>query len=366
MFMMVPKKVLVVGDWRWPWYQEACSRALETLGHKVVRFGWADRLAISTGSGGPSLRGRWLQIQARLQFGPTIWRIRRDLIELAAKEQPDVIFFYNVQMIDPETVFALRRSLPDTVFCQYANDDPFSVKAAPGLWRNFVKSIHCFDLHFAYRPANIVDFRQAGARDVHLLRAYFIPEEDYPVARNDCRPSFRSDVVFAGHYENDGRLDGLLAAASTGLRVTLFGSGWDRPLAAQGQAGTLRNLAPVVPVFGAEYREAICGANVALCFLSTLNRDGYTRRNFQIPAMEVAMLTQRSSELEGMFVENRETAFFRSPDELLKRLTWLIDHEPERKAMAIAGRMRVHNDGHDVVSRMGEMMMVVQEFMNRR
>ena len=34
------KKILIVGDYMWDWYQEACAKALELLGCNVNRFGW--------------------------------------------------------------------------------------------------------------------------------------------------------------------------------------------------------------------------------------------------------------------------------------------------------------------------------------
>ena len=352
--------VLVVGDWQWPWYQEACARALESLGCKVMRFGWNERFKRwLPGRSEPVFRSWWLRIQSRAQSGPAVWRLRRELIQLARDGRPDVIFFYNVQLIDRATIRSIKAVAPSAVLCQYANDNPFSPRAVPGLWRNFLRSIPEFHVHFAYRQSNVEDFRQRGAREVHLLRSYFIPENDFPVPSGERDPRFECDVVFAGHYENDGRVEALETVARAGYRLKLYGGGWAAALPRLASDSPLRGLYPIAPATGADYRQAICGAKVALCFLSAMNCDTYTRRNFQIPAMGVAMLSQRSADLAELFVGDREICFFNSREELLQKLGKLTVDGEYRQQLADAGRRRVWQDEHHVTGRMKQLLEVV-------
>ncbi len=44
-------------------------------------------------------------------------------------------------------------------------------------------------------------------------------------------------------------------------------------------------------------------------FLSKINKDSYTRRNFEIPAMKKVLLSEYSSELSNMFIEDKEMVF---------------------------------------------------------
>lgn len=96
-----------------------------------------------------------------------------------------------------------EKSSARATFVQYANDNPFSAAAKPGLWRHYLTNIPLFDVHLSYRMNNIADYRRHGAISVHLLRSYFIPEEDYPVSQAEIPDRFRCDVVFAGHYEDE-------------------------------------------------------------------------------------------------------------------------------------------------------------------
>lgn len=360
-------RVLVVGDWQWPWYQEACSAALESLGCQVLRFGWNDRFKRWVpGLTEPVFRSWWLRLQSRVQSGPTVWRLRRDLVRIAAQSRPEVMFFYNVQPIDAATVRALKAVVPGVVLCQYANDNPFSAHAVPGLWRNFLRSIPEFHLHFAYRQSNVEEFQKCGAREVHLLRSYFIPEDDFPLAESDRDRRFECDVVFAGHYENDGRLKALEAVIRAGFRLKLFGGGWSAALPRLAEDSPLRALYPISPVTGADYRQAICGAKTALCFLSSMNCDTYTRRSFQIPAMGVAMLSQRTTDLTELFAEGREACFFESTDELLQKLTRLVADKDYNGRIAASGRECVWRDDHHVAGRMKHFLSIVSAFRRAR
>jgi spore maturation protein CgeB len=346
-------RVLLVGDYMWPWYQEACAKALEIHGCKVDRFGWLDDFwEWVTGRSEPVYRSIFHRLQYRFRLGPTVWKVNKRLIRLAKKNEHDIVWFYNVHLISYATVKKMRAILPNAIFCQYANDNPFSRSGKPGFWKNYLKSINYFDMHFTYRHSNIADYQQYGSTNVNLLRAYFIPEVDFPEPLNVIPERYNCDVVFAGHYEDDGRIQLLEAICKAGYKLNLFGGGWNAALPKLDNDSPLRELYPIEPAVGVEYRYAICGAKVALNLLSTLNRDTYTRRNFQIPAMKTCMLSQYTEDLASLFKSDCEAAFFKNKGELIEKLKELIDNVNYRNSIAEAGFIRVYNDGHSVNDRM--------------
>jgi hypothetical protein len=204
--------------------------------------------------------------------------------------------------------------------------------------------------------SNIADYKRLGSKAAHLLRSYFIPNEDFPVPAEEIPEKFRCDVVFAGHFEDDGRVEMLEAICAAGFSLNLFGGGWDAALAKLKPESPLRAKYPISPVTNADYRYAICGAKVALCFLSTLNQDTYTRRNFQIPAMKVTMLSQFTDDLAALYKSDEEAVFFRSERELLEKLTKIIEDDRWRLSLAEAGYAKVYAGGHDVHSRMNQFL----------
>ena len=346
-------RVLLVGDYMWPWYQDACADALEHQNCVLERFGWLDDFRHwREGCSEPFYHSFWHRIQYRLRLGPVVWRINRRLLRVTGQFQPDIVWFYNVQLITPNVVQRMRRALPDATFVQYANDNPFSAAAQPGLWRNYMNSIQLFDIHFSYRHNNLADYRRHGAQTVRLLRSYFIPEVDHPEPQAAIPGRFKCDVVFAGHYEDDGRVEMLEAICEAGYKLNLFGGGWDAALPALRADSPLRSQYPINPATSADYRYAISGAKVALCFLSTLNHDTYTRRSFQIPAMKTAMLSQYTDDLANLFVPDLEAVYFNNTEELLDKLGKLLADDDWRAAVAAAGYAKVYSAGHDVKSRM--------------
>ena len=350
-------RIMLVGDYMWPWYQDACADALEHHGCVVERFGWFhDFRHWRNGHSEPFYHSLSHRIQYRLRWGPRVWQVNRRLIHEAKTFRPDIVWFYNVQLIAPGVVKELRRVLPGTIFVQYANDNPFSEAAKPGLWRHYLNSIPFFDVHFSYRHNNIVDYQRHGARSVHLLRSYFIPEVDYPEPPENIPERFKCDVVFAGHYEDDGRVEMLEAICEAGYKLNLFGGGWNAALPKLRADSPLRALYPISPATKAEYRYAICGAKVALCFLSTLNHDTYTRRNFQIPAMKAAMLSQFTEDLASLYRPDAEAVFFGNAHELLEKLNKLLADENWRASVAAAGYAKAYSGGHDVKGRMKELL----------
>lgn len=353
-------RIIVAGAWQWSWYEPVCAEALSRLGHNVKRFSWAERFVHFVPERvEPIPYSTITAFQNRLVWGPKVSAMNNDLIKVVRGFQPQVLFAYRATHFFPSTLRALKRILPKTLLVQHCNDDPFSPSASKVLWRHLVSAIPIYDMHFVYRHHNIIDFKNAGGKNVKLLRSYYIPEKDYAVSVSKNSP-YRCDVVFAGHYENDWRVDCLEAAMEHGCRLNLFGGGWENVKLFLNPSSPLLRLFPIEPVVGENYRKAISGAKIALCFLSKLNRDTYTRRNFEIPAMGTFMLSEYSDDLANLFEEGREIEFFRSRDELIDKIGYYLAHDTEREEIARLGRERLFQDGHDVLSRMKQMLNQIQ------
>ncbi len=342
-------KVLIVGDWHSELHEEAVYNAFIKLGHQVVKFPWNKYFKLSDNTN--FLRQLFLKAQNKYITGPLVKRMNIDLIALAEKEQPDVVFIYRGSHIYSKTLRKIRRVLNNTILVGYNNDDPFSTQHPRWLWRHFLAGVPEYDLMLAYRRHNIDEFKTCGAKRVELLRSWFIPERNYPVKlTNDEKLKFECDVVFVGHYEDDGRLEYLENIVRNGWKLRIFGPGydWDPQIRS---SNILRDHIPIDLVWGKEYNLALNGASVALCFFSKLNRDTYTRRCFEIPASETVMLSEYSDDLAGMFEPDQEAVYFRNDIELQTKLELLLTDKRLNARIASAGMKRVWTDRHDVVSR---------------
>ncbi len=356
-------RILVIGDWHSEVHEEWVFRAFTALGHEVQPFGWhtyfKPRRSVSGAAG--TLEHIALKIQNRLILGPRVAALNRDAARAADRFRPDMVFVYRGTHLLPRTLRLIKASNPAMVLVGYNNDNPFVSGQVYGLWRHFLRGLADYDLMLAYRSKNIEDFRSAGAPRVHLLRSWYVQERNHPVALSpDEQAQYESDVVFVGNYERQGRLEWLEEIVKAGFKLRLFGPGkyWDRHVS---KSPWLHHLAPVKQVWGQEYNKALCGAKVALCFLSKLNQDTYTRRCFEIPATKTMLLSEYSDDLSTLYHEGVEAEFFQSKDELITKLHRYVPDAARRRRVAEAGYRRVVADGHDVISRMRQVLAWVNE-----
>lgn len=337
-------KILIVGPWRWPQYEEAFAQGLQANGAQ------ADGLRAAS-----FFDGTFARYELALPIpGPSLMRLNRAVISRCAKTQPDWLLFWRPTHILPRTVQKVRAM--GCLTASYNNDDPFGPEVHGNvpwhhhwLWHWYHKCLPWFDRNFFYRRVNCEEALESGARHADVLMPYFVPWMDRPVRLTKAeRERFETDVAFVGHYEPDGREESIRMLMDAGIRIRLWGGrSWNRTeLVAREQ-----RFAPIIPAEGDEYAKALGGAKIGLCFLSKLNRDTYTRRYFEIPACRRVILGERSEDLEWLFKEDREACFFSSNKELVEKARWLLANPKPRERIARAGMRRIWADGHDVITR---------------
>lgn len=353
-------KILVAGDWHSKLHEEAVYRAFKTLGHEVYRFSWYEYFKSSFSGTFSFIENFTKKFQNKFIIGTIINAINNDFIKTVNTYQSDIIFLYRGTHIKCKTLQTIKQNFPSTILIGYNNDDPFAHGHPYWLWRHFLPSIPEYDMILAYRYHNIEDFKRAGAKQVHLLRSWFVPEYNYPVILSDeDKRQFECDVVFIGHYEPDGRLEILDEIVKHGFKLKIFGTEWNEVIH---KSRLLSQFRTIKAVRDADYNKALNSAKVALCFLSKLNRDTYTRRCFEIPATKTLLLSEYSEDLATLYQEGVEADFFRTKEELISKLKCYIENDQLRQSVAEAGYRRVIHDGHDVVSRMQQVLEWVYKF----
>lgn len=346
-------KILLVGLWAWPQYEAAVAQGLRDNGATVIGLSLKEYFG-----------GRWGRLQLTLPVPlDALWRVNSDIIAKARDERPNWVMFWRPTHVLPSTLRRLAAMGIQTV--SYNNDDPFGPRAhglAPWhhhfLWHWYLRCLPHFKRNLFFRRINCIEARALGAQHAEVLLPYFEPKLDRPIELTaDERERFGCDVVFAGHYETDGRADLIRSLVQAGFRVKLWGGASWSPAA----LGDLYpRLGPVEPVLGDDYRKALCGAEICLCLLSRLNRDTYTTRCFEIPACGRVMLAERTADLTAMFKEDEEACFFSSPEELVSKARWLLDNAERRQRIAAAGMQRVWADGHAVADRCRSLLQTLE------
>jgi spore maturation protein CgeB len=199
-----------------------------------------------------------------------------------------------------------------------------------------------------------------GAKKVDLFRGYFVPTLHKQLEKTEYENSeFSCDVIFVGHYEEDGRFEMVDSLANEGINIKIYGpngatkkNGWGEVLL---KSKNLKNQ-HVRFLRGEEYVKAINAAKIGLCFLSKLNNDTYTTRCFEIPACGTALFSEWSEDLEMIFENDVNAVLFRTKEELVEKVKYYLSHPIELAALTQRGKDLVNEKGHDIFSRVSSLV----------
>ena len=359
---VTPRRILIVRSAIEDFYEASWVRALRDNGHEVSMFDTFAHLTTSpiAPPDDPTHPSRSLDRvgwwQHRLLWGPRISAVNGALIAHARELAPDVVLMYLGHHYTAKTIRALRRHAFVTLF---HSDDPFGPRRHHPRYRLVRGALRSYDGAHFYRPVTTADARAAGLVRSETLLDFFCPWRDYPRGGTP-----EHEAAFIGHFEPGLRVACLTAAARADLPVRVFSN--ERQWRDQLPADVMRTVGPRAGIYGDAYREKLSRLKISICFLSCWNRDTYTRRVFEIPACGGFLLCERTAFMQSLYEEDREAVFFSSPDEFVDKVSYYLSHEPERAAIAAAGRVRLLRDQHDVHTRLRAWAATVTRWMQER
>ena len=351
-------KILLAGNWRWEQYEESLYQGLLDCDVVCEKFSYTNFLS----------RVDKFPIEAVPLAITQIKNMNDALLVEAIKLKVDLVFLWAPRHIFPSTVKALKKSGISTV--SYQNDDPFQ-KGKTVLqklkiflfWRLYLRSIRYFDLNLFYRDVNVLEAKNRGSAKNQVWMPFYNSNIHKKVSLNvEDSKRYVCDVVFIGHFEDDGRDTFIAHLLDNGIDVKVWGdSTWNDSTLFQSH----KHMFPLKSALGKEYSKALSGAKVALCFLSKLNRDEYTRRCFEIPACNTLLMTERTPYLENLFHDWINAVFFDSKENLLEKIQQLITDEALRDKISLNGNELVFARGFDIKDRSRELLAMIKRTLNK-
>lgn len=300
--------------------------AFEKLGCDVIPFGTQPEINQA------GLLGR---ICRRLNVGRVNKQMQQALLALAYRELPTWIHFRLPIEFDRKTIQALKNK--NIIVTQYFNDDPFSKRGPIGLHWKFRHALTAYDAHFVYRAHNIKSYQKAGASHVEHCPPTYDPQRHYISGSRHDASGYLADAAFIGHWENDWRVECLDALKHNGYSVILKGGMWDSAI----RGREIGSLAPILPVFGAEYNYIYSNVVAGLCFFSKINNDGWTERALEIIAVGGVLVCERTDEAQSFFNDREEAYLFSSIEELINIVQELKSDPENREKVRSAGYARL-------------------------
>lgn len=339
-------RIMLVGDSTYEIYVKAFYNAFKKLGYQNVEL-FATNTFFYKGKN--KIADILSRVQNKYVWGNRICKIQSELLARVDEFKPDMVFVYSSRQIWPSTIKKIKDK-QITVY-MYNNDNPFAKYYPKYFWRYYRKALKYADIGFVYREENRNDYMSAGCKKVELLRSYYIEDRNYYMEQSSVEAP---EVVFIGHYENDFRIQYMQKMLDNKIEIGVPNTNW-------------KNFWEDNPYFiklsdcMTKYNEYINAAQIAIVFLSTLNKDTYTRRCFEIPATKTFMLSQYTDDIATMFEEDKEIVFFRNADELVDKIKYYLQHPDERENIAEAGYARLMKDGHEVCDRIIQIMNLYED-----
>jgi spore maturation protein CgeB len=305
--------------------------ALERLGHTVIPIN-----SNNYEPENPLLR----KVCFRLQTGPWVARLNRDILAAAKREKPDVFWADKLLSLQPKTLDQLRPM--GIVSVSYMIDNAFGPRKDSG-WRLYMQDIPHFDLHVVQRDKNIADYLGHGARSVIKIQTAYEPTVHFPPPAGCSDKGRDRGVSFIGTSYDDRPEFLTRLWKEFGFPVVISGdSQWKMRLTPEASAALYTNG----ELFQKEYREGIWRSKINLSFLTHSNQDEFVHKSFEIAACQGFLLAERSPGHMARFVEDEEAVFFTGFDECAEKIRKYLPDEAARERIAAAGRARAMRDGY--------------------
>ena len=249
-------------------------------------------------------------------------RIANSKLLLTARNfRPDIMLLGHCDYITNGTLNAIREALPGIRIAHF-NVDP--------LWQGRTRAqmadrMHSCDALFATTAGNVLKTWTTGENVV----AYMPNPSDPSMENQDngLKHAFARDLFFAGNPRaGDPRwnlLHDLLPCLKGKLRVDIFGA--DRP-----------------SIWGADYEDVLATSKMSLNLNRREGEKWYSSDRIA-HLMGYGILTFQSAKNEMQrFFSDRETVWFDGADDLAEKILYYNGHDPDRAAIASAGRTRYH------------------------
>ena len=310
------------------------------LGHQVM--GIDNDEYISTGV--------FSRLHYHLNFGPGIRKLNKEIRACIKINTPDLLLVDNKPYLTANSLRWIKRHYPAIKVANLITDDPTGKYKQT--WRLCLQTAALYDVQFVQRAVNIEELRKKGAKRVELCYRSYDPAFHRPIELNEHdKRKFQCAVGFIGTYEAE-REEFIAYLIESGISVKVVGDGWPK--------GKFWNIiSPYYDgpsVYGEEYVKRINGMGIALHFLRHVNRDQQDSRTFEIPACGVFMLAERSILHETFFLEHQEAEFFISKEELLQKVCYYLNHETEKKQIALNGFNRSSSSKYDHSARLEKVL----------
>jgi spore maturation protein CgeB len=264
----------------------------------------------------------------------------------------DALIIDNRPFLFRQTLKAIKQQNPSLKIALVLTDDP-NGKYKSG-WRLLKKTARDIDVHFVQREQNIEELLVWGAKRVKTCFRSFDPT--FHRMKSEVQKNTTYDVGFIGSYE-ENREESIKYLIENGIKVQVTGDGWENGK----YFNTIMPFYTGKSLYGEAYVDCINQMKIALHFLRHGNRDEQDSRTFEIPACGTPMIAEYSNVHNSLFKDHHEVLFFKSKQELLEKVLFLMDNPEIASRYAENAKVRCIVDGYDHHNTLKKVLKTIEE-----
>lgn len=283
--------------------------------------------------------------------------LNEQLLKWVAGKQFDAILVFKGMELFPATVDLLRRH--GVVLANFNGDHPFEFYSPGSGNKNVADSIPYYDVHFSYAKKIVCQLQQRFAKTAYCIPFGYSSQIGCPsgVASLD----YHNRVLFVGAYDEQ-RASYLNRLRFKGLDI--YGNlKWrTRTLFKQKVHSAYRNRS----LLGNDYAKAAVSSTCMINLLRQQNirEDSHNMRTFEVPGYGGLLISQRTTEQQEYFEEDREAVYFDTVDELNDKLCYLCKNDEIVRRIKRAGHERALKSDYSYDNRSRQLFSHLQYHFN--
>lgn len=225
------------------------------------------------------------------------------------KKNYDLIVIFKGIYINPGFLKEIKLILPNTKVINIFTDDPLDINYFKDISnQNILSSIPYFDYLFVYSKKILRKLK----KNYPYSNFQYLPfaNDNKIHKKSDLNTKKKFDLSFIGTADME-RFNYINFLKE--FKIILAGDGWEKfPLS--------KNVTYIKKVYSKKFSETINKSLLSLNILRPQNRYSHNMKTFEIPAMGGLMLTQRNSEQQIFFPENKASLMYKNMDELKSKI----------------------------------------------
>ena len=261
-----------------------------------------------------------------------IWKflakeVQNKLIKEIYFIKPDILFVIKGFYYSPGFIKKIKSIKPSIKLLHFNPDNSFNTWHFGNSNKWIRSSIYLYDIHFTWGQFLIKKLSEYGAKKVYYLPFACDLKLHQPEEINKVNSEFYgSDIAFIGTWdeEREWLLNQLLE-----YDLKIWGDGWHKA------NKNIQKKWQKIHVSGTDFSKVCANSKINLNIIRKQNKPAHNMRTFEIPASKGFVISNRTNEINKIYIENEEIICFDSVNELHNKIKYYLEENELRNSISV-------------------------------